>query len=308
MDTTFQFFQVGNDYFENVVTYNRFGEPVIRIIARSKGYIKELIGKNGLKNMRKYVAFTVCPDNRKGSWSNTICNCYNLYNPPSYEPIEGDCNVTLDFIQHIFGRELVKISDTLTVPRYELGLDYLKLLYEHPTQPLPMLLLHSDDRQTGKSTFLRWLDEMFYWNTANIDTDQQLLSDFNAEWASKLIISIDEARLDKDAILSKIKRLSTTDKIVMNQKGVDQHQLPFFAKFIFATNDYNAPEGERRFWAIEVPKVDKINCQLLPQLIQEIPHFLHYISNRSYVTTCDSREWFSYDIAAQISSLSTPGL
>ena len=53
---------------------------------------------------------------------------------------------------HIFGDQ------------YELGLDYLQILYTMPQQKLPILLLVSEERNTGKSTILNFL-------RLNIDED-----------------------------------------------------------------------------------------------------------------------------------------
>lgn len=40
-------------------------------------------------------------------------------------------------------------------------LDYLQLLYLYPIQKLPILLLVSEERNTGKSTFLNFLKAIF---------------------------------------------------------------------------------------------------------------------------------------------------
>ena len=39
----------------------------------------------------------------------------------------------------------------------ELGLDYVQLLYQQPTQILPILCLVSKKNETGKTTFAKWL-------------------------------------------------------------------------------------------------------------------------------------------------------
>lgn len=63
-------------------------------------------------------------------------------------------------IEHIFGEQ------------YELGMDYLQLLYLQPVQKLPILLLVSEERNTGKSTFLNFLKALFQNNvTFNTNED-----------------------------------------------------------------------------------------------------------------------------------------
>ena len=67
----------------------------------------------------------------------------NLYEPISHHPQEGDFSCIRSLVEHIFGEQ------------YELGMDYLQLLYLYPVQKLPILLLVSEERDTGKSTFLK---------------------------------------------------------------------------------------------------------------------------------------------------------
>ena len=55
----------------------------------------------------------------------------------------------MKLIHYIFGEQ------------YELGMDYMQLLYAKPTQKLPILLLVSEERNTGKTTFLNFLKAMF---------------------------------------------------------------------------------------------------------------------------------------------------
>ena len=63
------------------------------------------------------------------------------------------------FLKHIFQEQL------------EIGLDYLALLYRKPTQPLPVLCLVSHERNTGKTTFLNFVKEIFGLNVTYNKTD-----------------------------------------------------------------------------------------------------------------------------------------
>lgn len=69
----------------------------------------------------------------------------NLYEPISHVPRQGDFLCIRSLVGHIFGEQ------------YELGMDYLQLLYLCPVQKLPILLLVSEERNTGKSTFQNFL-------------------------------------------------------------------------------------------------------------------------------------------------------
>ena len=110
-----------------------------------------------------------------------------MYNEIPYQPIEESLNsyalkekiqFSLNFMEHIFGEQL------------ELGLDYIKILLEKPTQMLPILCLVSKERSTGKSTFIKWLISIFVLNMTYIKGDS-FNSQFNSDWASMLIVAID---------------------------------------------------------------------------------------------------------------------
>ena len=96
--------------------------------------------------------------------------------------------------------------------------------------------------------------------------------------------------------MEKIKQLSTGDKIMMNAKGKDQVEIDFFGKFILGGNNETtfliANRHDVRYWVRKVKKPAKDNVNLLNQLIEEIPAFLHYLNNRQMSTKCQSRMWF----------------
>ena len=87
-------------------------------------------------------------------------------------------------VRHIFGEQ------------YELGMDYLQLLYLQPVQKLPILLLVSEERNTGKSTFLNFLKAVFQ-NNVTFNTNEDFRSQFNSDWAGKLLIVVDEVLLNR---------------------------------------------------------------------------------------------------------------
>lgn len=62
----------------------------------------------------------------------------------------------MKLIHHIFGEQ------------FELGMDYMQLLNAKPTQKLPILLLVSEERDTGKTTFLNFLKAVFEDNVTFI--------------------------------------------------------------------------------------------------------------------------------------------
>lgn len=65
------------------------------------------------------------------------------------------------FLQRGFFRDIEKLMHHIFEEQYELGLDYMQLLYMQPTQKLPILLLVSEERNTGKTTFPNFLKSIF---------------------------------------------------------------------------------------------------------------------------------------------------
>ena len=128
--------------------------------------------------------------------------------------------------------------------------------------------------------------------------NSDLANDFNASWASKLIICCDETKIDKQVVVEKIKSLSTADKIFMNAKGKDHVELSFFGKFILLTNNEEnfiyVDREETRFWIRNVPPIssNQRNVGILTEMIEEIPAFLDFLNKRKMATERLDRMWF----------------
>ncbi len=71
-----------------------------------------------------------------------------------------------------------------------------------------MLCLLSKEREKGKTTFLNWL-KAIYQNNMTYSKNKDFRSQFKSDWASKLIIAVDEVLLDKVEDSQRIKNLST---------------------------------------------------------------------------------------------------
>lgn len=276
------YFRVGDNYFEKIQVPNKYGILEYRYDKRQKSTIIEDHGKKLTEHVPKYKAFCIKPDHI--NYQEVIDNCFNRYKPFEHEQgNDSDCPETLEFYKHIFGEQL------------EIGLDYVQLLLQRPTQTLPILCLVSRENNTGKSTFGKHLKSIFTGNMAVIG-NSDLENDFNAGWADKLIVCCEESFIDKKKTVEKIKSLSTGDKIQINQKGIDQVEIDFFGKFLFMSNNEDnfviANEHDERFWVRRVPKAEKERTNLLEIMQAEIPSFLHYLNKRHLYTKQESRMWF----------------
>ncbi len=276
--------------------YIRVGTTLYKLVKRpliSGDYIEEKIpwnyetlrqdyGKNNLPEIDKYNGFCIIPDHI--SYQQIYGTYLNQYEPIGHQPCSGEFPHILMFLKHIFEEQI------------ELGLDYIQILYTRPTQMLPILLLVSNERGTGKTTFLRFLKAIFGKN-ATFNTNEDFRSQFNADWANRLLVLVDELLLNKIEDTEKIKNLSTAGDYKVEAKGKDRREIEFFAKFVLCSNNEKnpiiIPKEEIRFWVRKVKTIEKDDTFLRERMNKEIPHFLHFLLNRELTAKNESRMWFN---------------
>ena len=276
------YIRVGTSYYKKVQAPTIAGHYNEILASWSIETIRQDHGKSYLSKIPKYDGFTCMPNHI--DFKQEYKGFYNIYSPLGKEPKEGEIKLSLTFIKHIFGKQ------------FELGLDYLQLLYLKPIQVLPILCLVSKERSTGKSTFLKWLKEVFDNNLTYL-TNDSFSSQFNADWANKLLICIDEVLFNKEELTERIKYLSTTNINKLEAKGKDKREVEFFGKFILCSNNENnfikIDANETRFWVIKVPIIQKEHTDFLFNLIKEIPAFLHFLKHRTLSSKHLTRMWFT---------------
>jgi hypothetical protein len=241
--------------------------------------------KDFISRIEKYDGFCSVPDHL--NFQRSIGTFLNQYEPINYQPAEGDCPAILNFLEHIFDEQL------------EMGLDYLQLLYTKPLIRLPILLLVSNERNTGKTTFLNFLKAIFAGNMT-FNTNEDFHSQFNSDWAHKLIVGVDEALLDRREDSERIKNLSTAISYKAEAKGKDRYEIDFFAKFVLCSNNETCPiiveKGETRYWVRKIHPIEKKDTEMLDNLKNETPQFLNFLLNRNLSTKHESRMWFRHDL------------
>jgi hypothetical protein len=289
MNKKLPFIRVATDYFKITTEYDRLGIKRRKILPWKKDTLKDDYKATVLTDIPKFDSFTVDPSNLE--YKETIERSYNLYSRLPSDPVnhkveEQNIPHTLNFIKHIFGDQ------------YELGLKYFKVLYERPKQVLPVLVLVSKERQTGKSTFIEYVHTVFGDNFTLINP-QDISNQFNSGYAWKNIIAIDETVLEKKESIEKIKALATAKTISVNQKFVQNYTIPFYGKIIMATNmEHNfmrIDEEEIRFWIRKIKRPDKIDVDIEVNLKNEIPLFLKYLRQLPEVDYSRSRMVFTQE-------------
>jgi len=267
------YIRVGKDYFRIIHKKDRFGVVRKELKTTNRQTLIDDHGKGVLKKITKFDDFDIEPDNL--NYKPVLGNCYNLYNEIPYRPKAGDWKWTKVMLEHIFGKEGEEGS------QYEVGIMYLQVLYIYPKEKLPILVLASTERETGKTTFVNWLN-MILGNNAVIITPQNLKSEFNGSYGTKQLIAIEEMEDKNGMAVEKIKDISTGKFITMNQKHVDHYKVPFYGKVIMLTNKVEKfikiDKEENRFFVRYVPKPTIKNTKIEEDMVKEIPAFLHYLT------------------------------
>ena len=244
--------------------------------------LRQDYGKNYMASVPKYDGFCTVPDHL--NYRQVIDGFLNLYEPIGHKPQEGDFTHIQSLVWHIFGEQ------------YEMGMDYLQLLYLQPIQKVPILLLVSEERNTGKSTFLNFLKALFE-NNVTFNTNEDFRSQFNSDWAGKLLIMVDEVLLNRREDSERLKNLSTTLAYKVEAKGKDRSEIAFFAKFVLCSNNEHLPilidAGETRYWVRKIERLQSDDTNFLQKLKDEIPAFLYFLAHRKLSTEQESRMWFS---------------
>lgn len=258
------------------------GTTVLRRIPWSFGTIRQDYGKSHMPTIKKYDGFCTVPSHT--NYHKEIDGFYNLYEPITHVPMDGEFPDIIKLIRHIFCEQ------------FELGMDYLQLLYTQPTQKLPILLLVSEERNTGKTTFLNFLKAVFQDN-ATFNTNEDFRSQFNADWAGKLLIVVDEVLLSRREDSERLKNLSTAQTYKVEAKGKDRQEVNFFAKFVLCSNNELFPViidvGETRYWVRKIKRLESDDTNFLQKLKEQIPAFLYFLQHRTLSTTKESRMWFN---------------
>jgi hypothetical protein len=276
--------RVGTDYYKMIIKYDRYGLKRTELKTWKKEEIKQDYGKDYLQKIPLFDDFTIKPDNF--TYQQVVNNCLNLYKPFSHKPREGMMRWSTILMEHIFGDQV------------HLGYRYMQALFLHPDRMLPILVLVSNERQTGKTTFLNWLNMIFGDNMSNI-APEDLTGSFNHVYATSNIIAVEETLIEKAVTVEKIKALATGKFLTVNQKYVNHYKVPFFGKIILASNNEDKfariDDEEIRFFIRKVGKPVNYNHNIEEDLLAEIPAFLHKLTTLKPIDWSRDRSGFTPD-------------
>ena len=277
-----EFIRVGTTLYKIVEQPKLNGGYVRKRIVWNNETLRQDSGKDYIGSVPKYDGFCTVPEHL--NYRPIVGKFLNLYEPIDHHPKEGDFSYIRSLVRHIFGEQ------------YELGMDYLQLLYLQPIQKLPIPLLVSEERNTGKSTFLNFL-KLLFQNNVTFNTNEDFRSRFNFDWAGKLLIVVDEVLLNRREDSERLKHLSTTLSYKVEAKGKDRDKIAFFAKFVLCSNNEYLPviidAGETRYWVRKIDRLQSDDTDFLQKLKAEIPAFLHFLQHGTLSTEKENRMWFA---------------
>jgi len=223
---------------------------------------------------------------------------YNRFTRPQWTPKEGEWKTTEKLLRKVFS----ECGDD----QWEQGLDWIQLQLTDPKQILHCLILGSQSREAGKDTFVEWMTMLLGEKNTYFADIENFLKPFNSEYADKCLIALNEVKFSSinDGSMEKIKQYITQDKVIIHEKFQVPVTLDYYGKMIMLTNNIHdfmrIDDEENRFWIRTMPELDKkkdFDPNFKSKLEQEIPHFVHYILNRTLNHTVkSSRFWLPESI------------
>jgi hypothetical protein len=277
------YIRVGNSYYKQITKVDKHGSQSTILSPIARQTVIDDNGKGFLKEVKKFDAFCNVPNNMH--LKTEIANNRNLYEQLQHIPSPGKWPTIEKFLHHVFGDQ------------YQLGLDYFQILYLDPCQLLPVICLVSIENNTGKTTFGTFLIMIFGGNACLIG-NSELTSQFNALFASKLAIIVDESKIER-GYMERLKMMATASTIQLRRMHTDHQSVDFFGKFILLSNSerdfINAAESDVRFWVRKLSPV-AYDPTFEGNLKAEIPYFLHFLQNRKLSTPKASRMHFAPEL------------
>ena len=162
------FIRIRDDYYKIVYRPDKSGKLFKDLLRLSKTTITDDHTKGILKYINKYDDFTLVASHI--NYQQVINGFYNQYHEVTHKPTQGDCVNIFHILTHIFGESHLNFI-----------LDYLQILYTNPNQCLPIILIESEEKNTGKTTFSNLLYWIFQFNAMKLGNGD-LHSDFSGFW------------------------------------------------------------------------------------------------------------------------------
>ncbi|SHG04864.1 primase-helicase family protein [Dysgonomonas macrotermitis] len=273
-------FQIGDNFYIRATSYDTREQSRTEIKQVTKQTLKD---RYGIKDITTIPYFeTECYVPAHTGYKPVIENSFNSYHPLPIKPKKGDYSTWEKLIRHI-GQD-----------KYEIVLNYLIVLFQYPTEKLPVIIFASKENETGKSTFMQSVAYLL-GNNAGIFGQDDLNSQFNT-WIMNLLAVFEEISDTKKSI-NKLKAISTAAKTTVNRKFMPQFSFEPFVKIMIASNDEDTcihlNEEDTRYLVLKPEKIKDFDPDFDNKLKEEAPAMLWYLLNTEPTIKKQSRIWFT---------------
>jgi len=194
----------------------------------------------------------------------------NLYCGLANPPKECDPSLYQCFIDHVYASCETKLeADYL--------LDWFAFKIQYPEQMIGTMVILSGRQGCGKTIVCDIVREIMGRHNAVKMGMDQLTSQFNSQYANKLLIDVEEynpgnSKMLKD-LREKVKNLVTSETMLVNSKGLPAYENPAFHSIVATTNS-KTPEDisfdNRRMTFL---RFDNPNLKTAGRLISDNDYF-----------------------------------
>ena len=173
---------------------------------------------------------------------------YNLFQGWAVEPIEGDCDLFLDFIQKVICNHDTNL--------YQWLIKWCAHIFQHPGDKPGTAPVFQGGQGVGKNTFMDTIGALLGRHYVEVDSLERLFGRFNFGTADKLLVVANEALWGGDKrMLGQLKSFVTEPYQTFEQKGVDSITMPSYTRLMLASNErhpVHIDTDDRRFVFFEV--------------------------------------------------------
>lgn len=243
--------------------------------------------KADLQSIRRYTG--ECNEPGYFNYQPVVNNHYNMFKMPTWKPAKGSWETIEHYLRHITNGD---------EQQYQMMLDYFQISLQDPKQKLPIIILLSYEKNTGKSTFYDLLKAVFGENVESVDPSNFEL-DWNTQWCEKHFVFVDEMEKikDKDKVGSKLKKLAYFPVISKNKKGHDTETIEWNGRTVLTSNEeagfIQIDVYEDRYWVIKTPgRKGEFDPNYVKKIQKQAPYFVHHLMNRELHTENENRGWF----------------
>jgi len=234
-----------------------------------------------LKDIREFYGWTNSPNHFK--FQQIIDGYWNLYLPLYHSPKIGEFPNIRNLLELLF-------EDNYN---NEIIFDYLSLLYQQPTQKLPVIDI-SKCNKTLQGCFLDFMSHIFQRNMQQAYILPYKITMIDS-WKTALVAFTYDAIEQKTSVLKRIEEYITQSRIKVQSYNGDykKYEVPchlhFFVTSIFSSHKQD--HKTRHGWWVQEHKnkqpnsygYSEIESAFYKAIEHELPHFVHFIANRKIV-------------------------